>query len=56
MKTIKCPHCKKIFFDAGSENCPFCKKSLTLKENLNIFEDFFGDNNPFGNFFNGDTK
>lgn len=27
-KPIKCPHCKKIFFDNNNERCPFCGKLL----------------------------
>jgi acetyl-CoA carboxylase beta subunit len=54
MKVIKCPHCKKVFFETSSEVCPFCKKDL--KEDLNILMDMFRDCNPFSNFFNEDTK
>ena len=41
MKVIKCPYCKKIFFDMGSDICPFCNKNLN--EDLNILKEFFGD-------------
>jgi hypothetical protein len=50
-KIIKCHHCTKIFFDAGTEFCPFCKKSL--KEDLGIFNSIFGDSGPFKDFFTG---
>lgn len=42
---IKCPHCEKIFFDNENKSCPFCGKKLN--DNLDIFKDLFGDNNPF---------
>jgi len=50
-KITKCPHCSKIFFDAETEFCPFCKKSL--KEDLGILGDIFGDCNSFKDFFSG---
>jgi len=46
MKPIKCPHCKKIYFNIDSFICPFCKKNIT-KSNLKLFTDLFGKTNPF---------
>jgi rRNA maturation endonuclease Nob1 len=43
MKPIKCPHCKKIFFDIGSDSCPFCGK------NLKIF--YLDEDNPLKDIF-----
>jgi acetyl-CoA carboxylase beta subunit len=52
MRVTKCPHCKKVFFETDSEVCPFCKRSL--KEDLNIFRDMLGDDNPFKDFLSGE--
>lgn len=27
-KTIKCPHCGKVFFDLDNEKCPLCGKLI----------------------------
>jgi len=44
---IKCPHCKKVFFNIGNKDCPHCKKDTTqmIGENdlPDIFKDIFGD-------------
>lgn len=48
---IKCPHCFKVFFDAGKDECPFCGKCLY--DFKDIFGDIFGNqNNPFQDFTN----
>jgi hypothetical protein len=43
---IKCPHCQEIQFDYGQEYCNFCHKKLIE----NIFDNIFGDDNPFDKF------
>jgi len=52
MKTLKCPYCKKIFFDIGSDICPVCKKNLN--KDLNILKELFGEDNSFNDTLNKD--
>jgi phage FluMu protein Com len=46
MKTLKCPHCKKVFFDISADICPVCKKNLN-ETDFNIFRELFGEDGPF---------
>lgn len=35
--TVKCPHCKRSFSArSGANTCPFCRKSVDLKLNINF--------------------
>ena len=42
---IRCSICDKIYFDIGQDVCPYCKNKP--KDDLQIFNDLFGDDNPF---------
>jgi len=44
--TRKCPHCQKVYFLIEEDKCPHCGKE---DNELNIFKDIFGDDNPFSN-------
>jgi len=37
---IKCPHCKKVFFELDNKICPFCKKNINITSD--ILDDLFG--------------
>jgi hypothetical protein len=45
--TRKCPHCQKVYFLIEGKPCPFCDKDD--RDNLQVWKDIFGDDNPFSN-------
>ena len=40
-KPIKCPSCKKVFFDIDEPKCPFCGKDLD-NQIMSMFDQIFG--------------
>ncbi len=49
---VKCPKCNKVFFDVGSDICPFCKCNVH-EQSIDTFKNMFGEDNPFNDIFGG---